>query len=81
MTAPSKVNGITQEKLHRSCSDKNRYTDSLTASAAGAHYMSCGQEPNSMLWWYRCPHCAGYHLTRRNCGTKQNVMFLLDSKP
>ncbi len=65
-----------KEALARMCSEKNRYPDVLTACAAGAHYIET--DNLKALWWYKCPHCGGYHLTRAYHGKAQNVMTPLN---
>lgn len=58
------------------CLSKNRYPDKLTACAAGAHFIETMQVDG--LWYYRCPICRGWHLTRQNHGKKRNVLTILE---
>ena len=62
MTAPSRAFGRPVEALGRMCQSKLRYPDEITARAAGLHYRE--HYATIALYVYRCPHCAGYHLTR-----------------
>ena len=78
MTAPTRQHGHDVVKVERACISKNRYPDVLTARAAGMHYIETGQangerEPPKKLWWYRCVHCGGVHLTSNDNGRKFNV--------
>jgi hypothetical protein len=62
MTAPSRYRGRPVAQLQRMCFRKHRYPDELTARAAGHSYMT--QYATSPLYVYKCPECAGYHVTR-----------------
>jgi hypothetical protein len=62
MTAPSRAHGRDLGVLTRMCIAKNRYPDELTARAAGQHYRE--RYASESLYVYRCPQCAGFHLTR-----------------
>lgn len=62
MTAPTRAHGRLVGALARMCVAKNRYPDELTARAAGQHYRE--HYASELLYIYRCPHCAGFHLTR-----------------
>ena len=74
MTAPNRQHGHDFVKVERACVRKLRYPDEATARAAGMHYIERG-DPDAprKLWWYRCPHCAGVHLTSNDNGRKFNV--------
>lgn len=75
MTRPSRENGHTVEKIVRACASKLRYPDELTARAAGMHYIThtTGPDRPEALWWYRCVHCRGVHLTKNDNGRKYKV--------
>jgi hypothetical protein len=62
MTAPLRFRGRPVAQLRRMCADKNRYPDELTARAAGQYYLT--HFATSKLFVYKCPECAGFHLTR-----------------
>jgi hypothetical protein len=74
MTAPLRQNGYEVARVERACSSKLRYPDEMTARAAGLHYIGSGaQDAPKRLWWYRCKHCGGTHLTSNDNGRKFNV--------
>jgi hypothetical protein len=74
MTAPKRQHGHAVEKVERACIKKLRYPDELTARAAGMHYIDHYEhDAPKKLWWYKCPHCAGVHLTSNDNGRKFNV--------
>lgn len=70
---PSRYKGVKLEILDRMCRGKNRYPDIITVCAAGAHYIEIEQITD--LWWYKCPHCGGFHLTSHDRGKKHHVKF------
>lgn len=74
MTAPSRFRGRDVAALERMCASKSRYPDELTARAAGQHYRGRQYAP-SPLYVYKCPHCAGYHLTRAQHAERYSVEF------
>ena len=69
MTAPSRINGRHREAIDATCAKKNRYADMHTAIAMGA---SRSEVEGYQLYCYRCPVCAGWHLTRSNNGRNGN---------
>lgn len=71
MTAPTRQNGYEVARVERACIRKLRYPDEMTARAAGMHYIDRGEA--TKLFWYPCPHCAGFHLTSNDNGHKRNV--------
>lgn len=71
MTAPSRFRGRPVAQIERMCAGKARYPDELTARAAGQHYQQ--RMRTKPLYIYRCPHCGGHHLTRREHGERQSV--------
>lgn len=64
MTAPSRFRGRDLVQIERMCAGKTRYPDELTARAAGQHYQGRDRMATKKLYVYKCPHCAGHHLTR-----------------
>lgn len=84
MTAPRKANGVDVELLRkleqhraelvaRACDGKKRYADEYAARASGT---LCMQKYGSehQLYFYRCRHCRGYHLTK----AEQPPFFAVD---
>jgi hypothetical protein len=74
MTAPNKsrwlayvlkdFNERQAEAKDKACSNKTRYADEYAARAGWIHAME--EDPEiGQLYFYRCDHCRGYHLTRR----------------
>lgn len=76
MTAPTRQNGAFVAVIERACIKKLRYPNEMTARAAGMHYIDKGEA--QALWWYKCPHCVGFHLSSNNNGRKQNVSVFSD---
>ena len=54
------------------CLSKARWVDSMSATAGAIHALEVIRDQNadgpSRLFIYHCPHCYGWHLTRRVCG-------------
>lgn len=71
MTAPRKVNGVLRERKERQCDNKNRYPDEFTVRAQGMHQME--SQGAAQLWFYRCKHCDGFHLTKFNNGPRWRI--------
>lgn len=71
MTAPSRFRGRDVAQIERMCASKTRYPDELTARAAGQHYRERMTTKN--LYVYKCPHCAGHHLTHVPHSASKNV--------
>lgn len=61
---PRRVHGLTDQERKRRCTGKHRWSDELSARA-GAIYALETYQGAKKLWTYKCPHCAGWHLTRR----------------
>lgn len=72
MTAPQKINGMTQEELLASCRSKNRYPDRYTAVAMG---ISQAERIGMKLYTYQCRVCRGWHLTRNGRGKDGNPVL------
>lgn len=54
------------------CIAKRRYTDEPQTIAAAID--SLERFPGeTALWYYRCPHCNGWHLTKKNHGNRFKV--------
>lgn len=47
------------------CLSKIRYPDEAVARAATAHHLEHGSSEAVELWVHRCPHCRGWHTTKR----------------
>lgn len=60
---PRRVRGLTDEQRERRCAGKHRWSDELSARAGAIHSLETYGGPPK-LWTYKCPHCAGWHLTR-----------------
>lgn len=58
MSAPP----LKPEKLK--CVNKVRYPDEFTARAATSWHLEHGYGDVPVLNVYKCPHCAGWHMTR-----------------
>ena len=64
MTAPRKINGRTREQTERMCKSKVRWADELSARAGAMQALE--DRPMVLkLYTYKCPVCAGFHLTRK----------------
>lgn len=61
----------------RTCSNKRRHPDELTARACAMHAITKYKNTNE-LWVYRCPTCLGWHLTRCK---KHNAMKVTATNP
>lgn len=61
---PTRVSGLTDADRARQCTGKHRWPDELSARAAALHAIETYRNA-SALWVYHCPHCRGWHLTRR----------------
>lgn len=69
---PNKVNGLTEAERVRRCTGKRRWSDQLAATAGAIHALE--QFPNQPpLYTYRCPYCAGWHLTKRRQPDQEGV--------
>jgi hypothetical protein len=62
MTAPNRFRGREVAQIVRMCDGKQRYSDEFAARAAGQFYRE--RFETKSLYIYKCPECAGYHLTR-----------------
>lgn len=84
MSMPRKAYGVdvalkeqierrTAEAIAKGCESKKRYADEHAARAAGTLHMERPGE-GQQLYFYRCKHCRGCHLTRR----EQPAFFAVD---
>lgn len=51
------------ERLRRSCLDKRRWSDELSATAGALFALETYQNATA-LYVYHCEHCGGWHLTK-----------------
>lgn len=61
---PHKVNGLTDEERLRRCSSKGRWPDAVSATASALYALEQEDRPGG-LFYYQCPHCRGWHLTKQ----------------
>jgi hypothetical protein len=55
------------------CQRKLRWSDEFAARAAAMHRLEQPDQPLDRLWIYRCPMCAGWHLTSKRQATSMMV--------
>jgi hypothetical protein len=61
---PNKFHGLTAEERWRRCTMKQRWSDQF-AAVAGAYVHLEKNQVDLDLYTYRCPHCKGWHLTKK----------------
>lgn len=57
--------------MSRNLCGKRRYTDECQVRAAGM--VSLGEHGGKKLWFYHCPQCYGWHLTKSKKGRRHMV--------
>ena len=60
------------KKTVSNCINKMRFADEFAARAHAMRVLT-GHRSRANLWVYRCPECNGWHLTKRDRGTRQLV--------
>lgn len=75
MSAPKRRNGALVTQIERSCIQKVRYQDPITARAAGQYY---GDFFKRQMYMYRCKFCGGWHLTKKRFSNRWNMADAMD---
>lgn len=60
---PHKTNGLTDAERDRRCTGKRRWPDQLSVMAGAVSSLEKTYRPEG-LYYYRCPYCKGWHLTK-----------------
>ena len=63
MSAPSRQHGKDVHAVQKSCLNKRRFTDELTARAGAQIHCDEGKARNGVMWIYACENCRGWHMT------------------